>query len=277
MKIDIMGGQVVDVVFNPGRKTDGRPSAGLEYTAALRASSNGVVRLTLATDFTPPCLLVELTEMAGPESADLLRRLGMAVSDDGWTQVRATYAFIDGVRYAPPSDEELEFMAAFGFTPGARFDLALPMLRAQRAGWPLADQRQSWNSDEVLEALPAPVRPEDDPGWSPAQEKILNEMQAVEDSLVAAGVAPTEQELTAASNAAVGPPSPSVTKPAKRQRRSAKPAGKVEIVSQVLGETTEEMLVPAAVADVFDVLDAAPAPKPAPAAMEGNPFMIEGL
>lgn len=286
---------VVEVTVNPGRKSDGRPSASLSYTASLRCSSEGVVRLTLGTDFTPPCLLAVLPEFDVAHAGPVLAELGLYMPPvTAWTEARpGVYAFVDGVRYVEPAPEELEFMAAFGFTPGARFDLALPMLRAQRAQLTggaverLAQFAVEVSSGEMAVRMPV----WDDPGLvqsnSPAAEKILDEMQAVEDALAApevggAGV-PMEQPATPREtlptpDTIVGPPSATGARQPARRRRAAKPVGKVEIVSQVLDEPTTETLVDPAVVDVFDVLDAAPTPIIAkPPAVEPNPFMIEGL
>lgn len=129
---------VVDVAFNPANKNDGRPDAGMTYTASLRAdSATGGARLTVGTDFTPPCVLAVLPEWSTRMAHSVLGLLGFyAPSQSGWMIGRpGVYAFVDGVTYVEPADEELAFMAAFGFTPGARFNLALPMLRAQRAQW----------------------------------------------------------------------------------------------------------------------------------------------
>lgn len=286
MKITTTCG-VVDVTVNPGRKSDGRPNAGLEYTASLRCSSEGVVRLALGTDFTPPCLLAQLPSWDQAAALEVVAELGLWIpAPDGWTEARpGVFAFIDGVRYQPPTDEELEFMAAFGFTPGARFDLALPMLRAQRAQ--LRSEGAETYIRGVMDAVTtdSEVTPEElaaaavrhggsealeYPAALPTREELVTTVAQAADAVVKA------TELTRISNAAVGPPSPAP----RRQRRPAKPAGKVEVVSQVLGEPTSETLVPdAAIADVFDVLDAKPTPPVAPAAPapDANPFMIEGL
>jgi hypothetical protein len=129
---------VVDVAFNPANKNDGRPDAGMTYTVSLRAdSATGGARLTVGTDFTPPCVLAVLPEWSTRMAHSVLGLLGFyAPSQSGWMIGRPdAYAFVDGVTYVEPADEELAFMAAFGFMPGARFNLALPMLRAQRAQW----------------------------------------------------------------------------------------------------------------------------------------------
>jgi hypothetical protein len=278
---------VVDVMINPGRKSDGRPNAGMEYTASLRCSSEGVVRLTLATDFTPPCLLAVLPEFDVAQAGPVLAELGLYMpAIDRWTKARpGVYAFVDGVRYVEPAPEELEFMAAFGFTPGARFDLALPMLRAQRAQ--LTNVSVLLSAGMVMNADGELAVPDS------AMEVEVAQLAAEYLEVGGAGVPmePVEEladypklpapahpaGVSGATTLVVDtPPEP------KRRRRAAKPAGKVETVSQTLGESTEETLVPdAAIADVFDVLDAAPAPKEivlnAPPLTETNPFMIEGL
>lgn len=132
MKISI-GDVLLDVALNPSRKIDGRPNAALTYTASVRTSSAGDVRLSVGTDYTPPCLVVDLPAF----DLDLANGVLVALGLDGttaWTVGReGVYAFADGVEYAAPRADELAFMAAFGFVPGARFDLALPMLRAQAA------------------------------------------------------------------------------------------------------------------------------------------------
>ncbi len=273
---------VVEVTINPGRKSDGRPSAGLEYTASLRCSSEGVVRLTLGTDFTPPCLLAVLPEFDFRAASAVIAELGIwAPAVDGWTEARpGVYAFADGVRYGAPTDEELEFMAAFGFTPGARFDLALPMLRAQRAQLTggaverLAQFAVEVSSGEMAVRMPVEALE------VAAELTVPSEESAPE--VGGAGV-PMEQPATPREtlltpDTIVGPPSATGARQPARRRRAAKPVGKVEVVSQVLGESTTETLVDPAVVDVFDVLDAAPTPIVAKsAAVEPNPFMIEGL
>jgi hypothetical protein len=278
---------VVDVTVNPGRKSDGRPNAGLEYTASLRCSSEGVVRLTLGTDFTPPCLLAVLPSWDQAAALDVVAHLGLWIpAPDGWTEARpGVFAFIDGVRYQPPTDEELEFMAAFGFTPGARFDLALPMLRAQRA-------QLNAVKDFLAGVEVAAIRVSDEMGGN--LDAALTAMAGVDDSghplefvMGDAGTpasppadAPVTLDVGRERAGALVDGSMASVKATRRQRRPAKPVGKVEVISQVLGESTSETLVPdAAIADVFDVLDAKPTPPVAPAAPapDVNPFMIEGL
>lgn len=271
MKITITCG-VVDVTVNPGRKSDGRPNAGLEYTASLRCSSESVVRLTLGTDFTPPCLLAVLPSWDQAAALDVVAHLGLWIPEPpGWTDARpGVYAFIDGVRYQPPSTEELEFMAAFGFTPGARFDLALPMLRAQRAQ--LRSEGAETYVRGVMDAVTTDeVAPDevDYPEISGAGVPVATPVDA-----------PVTLDVGRERVGALVDESLASVKAAPRKRRPAKPVGKVEVISQVLGESTSETLVPdAAIADVFDVLDAKPTPPVAPAAPapDANPFMIEGL
>jgi hypothetical protein len=263
---------VVDVTVNPRRQIDGRPNVGLEYTASLRCSSEGVVRLTVGTDFTPPCLSAVLPSWDQAAALDVVARLGLWIpAPDGWTEARpGVFAFIDGVRYQPPTDEELEFMAAFGFTPGARFDLALPMLRAQRA------QLRSEGAETYVRGVMDAVT---------TDEVAPDEVDEVEIS--GAGVpvatpadAPVTLDVGRERAGALVDESLASAKATRRQRRPARPAGKVEVISQVLDEPTSETLVPdAAIADVFDVLDAKPTPPVVPAAPapDVNPFMIEGL
>lgn len=289
---------VVDVTFNPGRKSDGRPNAGMEYTASLRCSSEGVVRLTLGTDFTPPCLMAVLPEFDFRAASDVIAELGIwaPAIDTGWTEARpGVYAFVDGVRYGEPTPEELEFMAAFGFTPGARFDLALPMLRAQRAGLtplafgPAATEADVDDDPDFQERLDREsVHPAGATGATaltlPTREENVAAVATAADAVVQATalVLPTSDVAEANRRVGLSPEEqvdpPAAPKP-RRQRRAARPVGKVEIVSQVLGEPTSERFVPdAAIADVFDVLDATPVAPAAPApAPESNPFMIEGL
>lgn len=295
---------VVEVTVNPGRKSDGRPNAGLSYTASLRCSSEGVVRLTLGTDFTPPCLLAVLPEFDFRAASAVIAELGIpAPAIDGWTEARpGVYAFVDGVRYGVPTGEELEFMAAFGFTPGARFDLALPMLRAQRAQLSGGASEVGGVAVEVssgemavrmpVEALEVAAEIQAEEDFAQLTQDATFGSNALRNTLPAApkvggaGV-PMEQPATPREtlptpDTIVGPPSATGARQPARRRRAAKPAGKVEVVSQVLGESTEETLLLAddavAINDVFDVLDAAPTPIVAkPPVVEPNPFMIEGL
>ena len=290
---------VVEVTVNPGRKSDGRPNAGLSYTASLRCSSEGVVRLTLGTEFTPPCLLAVLPEFDFRAASAVIAELGIpAPAIDGWTEARpGVYAFVDGVRYGVPTGEELEFMAAFGFTPGARFDLALPMLRAQRAQLSGGAAELAVPSEESapevgvrmpVEALEVAAEIQAEEDFAQLTQDATFGSNALRNTLPAApkvgsaGV-PMEQPATPREtlptpDTIVGPPSATGTRQPARRRRAAKPVGKVEVVSQVLGEPTTETLVDPAVVDVFDVLDAAPTPIVAKApAVEPNPFMIDGL
>jgi hypothetical protein len=305
---------MVDVTFNPAGAINGRPDAGMSYTASLRAdSTDGSAKLTVGTDFTPPAVLAVLPEWSTDLASDTLAELGLwaPAKTEGWLVARdGVYAYADGVRYGEAVSEELAFMASFGFTPGARFNLALPMLRAQRADWFTrlrneAGTLEDWHAlAERLEkadkvnpiSAPEPLSAAQEQGRRAAQEAADNGTAGeAELSALAAGdskpevvrgypkpndLPPREEsvaQLNRDSNAAVGPPSPSA--PKRRRRTTAKPAGKVEVISQALGEPTEESLVSdAAIADVFDVLDATPALTPAaPVDDEANPFAIEGL
>jgi hypothetical protein len=253
---------VVDVAFNPANKNDGRPDAGMTYTASLRAdSTTGGARLTVGTDFTPPCVLAVLPEWSTTMAYSVLGLLGFyAQSQSGWMIGRPdVYAFADGVTYVEPADEELAFMAAFGFTPGARFNLALPMLRAQRA------QRLS---GDVVRTQPDEV----------ALEYFADEAVAVVNDAFAADLAAAVSVPNVSDGGVpespVTPPMEALPTPTKaapvRRRRAVKPAGKVEVVSQVLGESTEEKFVDPAIVDTFAKLDEA-------ADDEVNPFAIGGV
>jgi hypothetical protein len=259
---------VADVVFNPANKNDGRPDAGMTYMASLRAdSTTGGARLTVGTDFTPPCVLAVLPRWSTSLAYSVLALLGFyAPSRDRWMIGRPdVYAFADGVEYVEPADEELAFMAAFGFTPGARFNLALPMLRAQRA---------QWLSGDVVRTQPDEVAPEELAAAAKADAAMtVDEVDAaqraleypnvsgggVPESPVAAPVTPLDTHADPAKRAAP-----------VRRRRAVKPVGKVEIVSQVLGTPTEESFVNPAAVD----------PIPASVSMlddEDNPFAIGGV
>lgn len=268
---------VVDVAFNPANKNDGRPDAGMSYTASLRAdSTTGGARLTVGTDFTPPCVLAVLPEWSTTMAYSVLGLLGFyAPSQGGWMIGRPdVYAFADGVTYVEPADEELAFMASFGFTPGARFNLALPMLRAQRAQWLSGDivRTQPSNLDAALTAM-AGV---DDSGHPlefvmavPDAAMTVDEVDAAQQALecpnVSGGGVP-ESPVAAPMETLPEPPKAAPV----RRRRAVKPAGKVEIVSQVLGTPTEESFVNPAAVD----------PIPGPVGMlddEDNPFAIGGV
>lgn len=276
---------VVDVAFNPANKNDGRPDAGMTYTASLRAdSATGGARLTVGTDFTPPCVLAVLPEWSTRMAHSVLGLLGFyAPSQSGWMIGRPdVYAFVDGVTYVEPADEELAFMAAFGFTPGARFNLALPMLRAQRAEWmsatPAAYVRGVMDAvtvaDEVAseELAAAAVRH----GGVEALEYLADSAMTV-DEVDAAQQALEYPDVSGGGvpESPVTPPVETLPTPSKaapvRRRRAVKPAGKVEVVSQVLGEPTEETSVDPAIVNTFAKLDETSADD------EVNPFAIGGV
>lgn len=282
---------VVDVAFNPANKNDGRPDAGMTYTASLRAdSATGGARLTVGTDFTPPCVLAVLPEWSTRMAHSVLGLLGFyAPSQSGWMIGRpGVYAFVDGVTYVEPADEELAFMAAFGFTPGARFNLALPMLRAQRAQW-LTGTWPAPGAD--LDAALTAMAGVDDSGnpleFAMAAAAVRH--GGVEALEYLADSAMTVDEVDAAQQALeypdvsgggvpespVTPPVETLPTPSKaapvRRRRAVKPAGKVEVVSQVLGEPTEETSVDPAIVNTFAKLDETPADN------EVNPFAIGGV
>lgn len=254
---------VVDVAFNPANKNDGRPDAGMTYTASLRVdSTTGGARLTVGTDFTPPCVLAVLPEWSTTMAYSVLGLLGFyAPSQSGWMIGRPdVYAFADGVTYVEPADEELAFMASFGFTPGARFNLALPMLRAQRAQWLSGDIVRTQPDEVASEELGDAVKADS----AMTVDEVDAAQQALETAIppvVAPVAAPLDTHDDPAKRGA----------PVRRRRAAVKPAGKVEIVSQVLGEPTEETMV-----DPLDVLDEAAAVIDR-ADDEVNPFAIGGV
>lgn len=276
---------VVDVAFNPANKNDGRPDAGMIYTASLRAdSTTGGARLTVGTDFTPPCVLAVLPEWSISLAYSVLGLLGFYAPSQIWWMVArdGVYAFADGMEYVEPADEELAFMAAFGFTPGARFNLALPMLRAQRAEWmsatPAAYVRGVMDAvtvaDEVAseELAAAAVRH----GGVEALEYLADSAMTV-DEVDAAQQALEYPDVSGGGvpESPVTPPVETLPTPSKaapvRRRRAVKPASKVEVVSQVLGEPTEETSVDPAIVNTFAKLDETSADD------EVNPFAIGGV
>jgi len=287
MKLTIRGA-VIDVAFNPANKNDGRPDAGMSYTASLRVdSTDGSAKLTVGTDFTPPCVLAVLPEWSTALASSVLAELGLwaPAATEGWLVARdGVYAYTDGVRYGEAVDEELTFMASFGFTPGARFNLALPMLRAQRAEL-LARDAVTLTPESVAAAQLATEAAVNDAiaadpdaaiGLSPAQEQGRRAAQEAADNgtagnaelsaLAAAEVAlPTREENVAA----VAKTADAVVAAPKRRRKAAPKGSAVQAVTPADDVPAQQA---DAIADVFDALDAAPA-----VVDEVNPFAIEGL
>jgi len=266
---------VVDVVFNPAGRNDGRPDAGTSYTASLRAdSTDGSAKLTVATDFTPPCVLAALPEWSTSLAFSVLAELGFyAPSQSGWMIGRpGVYAFADGVTYVEATPDEKAFMASFGFTPGARFNLALPMLRAQRAELAAGGWRTETPPD--LDAALTAMAGVDDAGdvlefvmlettGKPDGEMTIDEVEATQRAaeypeVGGAGV-PTGSAVV---------PAETLPTPPKRRRRAAPKGAKAQAVTPADDVPAQQA---DAIADVFDALDAAPA------AADVNPFAIEGL
>jgi hypothetical protein len=289
MKLTI-NDHVVDVAFNPAGRNDGRPDAGASYTASLRVdSTDGSAKLTVGTDFTPPAVLAALPEWSTSLAFSVLVELGFyGPANDRWMVAReGVYAFVDGVTYVEPSPDDLEFMASFGFTPGVRFNLALPMLRAQRAQW-LTAIHNAGDPDLVVVLTPdsnlivdeVDGAGEVDGGVKLTLDVALTTMAGVDNSGNALEFAMAEEAAECPEVGGAGVPMESAAAPAtplpeskRRRRTAAKPVGKVEIVSQALGEATEESFVDPAIVDVLDTLNQAAAP----ADDEVNPFAIEGL
>lgn len=259
MKLTINSGSVdapdavVDVTFNPARKNDGRPAAEMEYTVSLRVDSkDGTAKLTVGTDFTPPAVLAVLPEWSVGLARLVLGKLGFYAPElAAWMVARdGVYAYVDAVTYVEPTGAELDFMASFGFTPGARFNLALPMLRAMRAE--LASG--TWRADvaEVAAELAADIQV--DPAAFVAPEVggagVPMETPAVPvQSLPALNAETGERE----------------SKPTRR-RKAAAP----KVVETVLVTKDDAKGVSA-------VRDEKPTPAVPTPAVERNPFAIEGL
>lgn len=133
--------QAIPVEVNPKGSIDGRPNAGLTYEATVRRGSDGDVRLLVGAEFAPPCYVATLPRFSLPLARGVLAALGLDDNVD-WVGSGSGVdapARVDAVTdFLGPTDPELEFLKAFGFTPGARFDLALPMLRVTRAGLRIA-------------------------------------------------------------------------------------------------------------------------------------------
>lgn len=253
---------VVDVAFNPAGKNDGRPDAGMSYTASLRAdSTTGGARLTVGTDFTPPCVLAVLPEWSISLAYSVLGLLGFyAPSQSGWMVARdGVYAYADGMEYVEPHPEELAFMASFGFAPGARFNLALPMLRAQRAQF-WSDGLATIGDALALDAIAA----KPDSVTSPAPDQG----DALTASAVDAGEKATAQELEAATAPAPG-----------RRRRTARPKeGTLVITSVRAGQPTTETLIDRSGVQLADpvIVPLIVDPADVPADDEVNPFAVGG-
>lgn len=269
-----MGDAVVDVTFNPGRKNDTRPDAGLTYGAHLRVdSTTGGAKLIVQTDFSGPVLLALLPEWSTALASVTLNELGFtrdgfhALEPNAWDVARdGVYAFCDPVQYAEPAPNELEFMAAFGFTPGARFNLALPMLRATVAEFTAASAQRVAefavvSAEAMAEAatMGAIGQPSPESIATAVEAQIVAEQASGAADGAAVVDADAVRQLNRDSNAAVGPKAPESIPPVNtetgereskpRRRRQARPkADAVVVVAQTLGEPTEEMLAP--VADV---------------------------
>lgn len=235
---------IVDVTFNPGRKNDTRPDAGVTYGAHLRVdSATGGAKLAVQTDFAGPVLLALLPEWSTSLAFRVLAELGFyGPGQSGWNVARdGVYAFADGVEYVEPTESELEFMAAFGFTPGARFNLALPMLRAQAAQ--LRSEAVAAAVEVAVDAVESAQESADWPEVGGADVPMEPAHPAgVGGGTVLAMPAKAAPEVELAS-AETEPPD-SATKPkAARRRRAAKPVGKVEVVSQTDVTADEAWLV----------------------------------
>jgi len=130
------GDQAIPVEVNPKGQHQGRPNAGLTYEVTVRRAYDGDVRLVAGTEFAPPCYVATLPRFSLPLARGVLTALGL-VGDVDWVGSDSGVdapARVDAMTtFAIPTARELVFLKAFGFTPGARFDLALPMLRFARA------------------------------------------------------------------------------------------------------------------------------------------------
>jgi hypothetical protein len=239
---------VVDVAFNPANKNDGRPDAGMTYTASLRVdSTTGGARLTVGTDFTPPCVLAVLPEWSTDLASETLATLGFwaPARNDGWLVARPdVYAYADGVRYGDGTEEELSFMASFGFTPGARFNLALPMLRAQRAQW-MSATPDGWERELVADAVVPEELGDDVPAEPGSPTALAEQAQREAEYLNVSGGGVPESVTETVARERIGTLVDKSMASAKaapvRRRRPVKPAGKVE--ADVITVTNGDMAV----------------------------------